>query len=248
MPACKLALDAARGIEGSTMVVAMARNGTDFGIQVAGTGDEWFTGPAQVADGLFLGDYGPDDANPDIGDSAITETAGIGGFAMATAPAIVRLVGGSVPDALATTRRMHEITLGENPRWTVPVLEFQGTPTGIDVTRVCRTGILPQRSRPGRASRSTPRSAPATTSPRRSRPATCNPSPGCRCGPTAPPGAAGAPRTVAKGPTRRSSRPGRSRTPTGRATRSRPARRSRSGAATRSRTRSSWAQNVARRP
>ena len=144
MPACKLALDAARDTEGSTMVVAMARNGTDFGIQVAGTGDEWFTGPAQVADGLFLGDYGPDDANPDIGDSAITETAGIGGFAMATAPAIVRLVGGSVPDALATSRRMHEITLGENPRWTIPVLEFQGVPSGIDVTRVCRTGILPQ--------------------------------------------------------------------------------------------------------
>ncbi|MET0523210.1 MAG: DUF1116 domain-containing protein [Nocardioides sp.] len=144
MPACKLALDAARDVEGSTMVVAMARNGTDFGIQVSGTGDEWFTGPAQLADGLFLGDYGPDDANPDIGDSAITETAGIGGFAMATAPAIVRFVGGTVPDALATTRRMHEITLGENPRWSVPVLEFQGVPSGIDVTRVCRTGILPQ--------------------------------------------------------------------------------------------------------
>jgi hypothetical protein len=144
MPACKLALDAARDIPGSTMVVAMARNGTDFGIQVSGAGDEWFTGPAQLADGLFLGDYGPDDANPDIGDSAITETAGIGGFAMATAPAIVRLVGGTVPDALATTRRMHEIALGENPRWSVPVLEFQGVPTGIDVTRVCRTGILPQ--------------------------------------------------------------------------------------------------------
>ena len=144
MPACKLALDAGRDIPGSTMVVAMARNGTDFGIQVSGTGDEWFTGPAQVAEGLFLGDYGPDDANADIGDSAITETAGIGGFAMATAPAIVRLVGGSVPDALATTRRMHEITLAENPRWSVPVLEFQGTPTGIDVSKVCRTGILPQ--------------------------------------------------------------------------------------------------------
>lgn len=112
MPACKLALDAARDVDGSTMVVAMARNGTDFGIQVSGTGDEWFTGPAQLADGLFLGDYGPADANPDIGDSAITETAGIGGFAMATAPAIVRFVGGTVPDALATTRRMREITLG----------------------------------------------------------------------------------------------------------------------------------------
>ena len=144
MPACKLALDAGRDVPGSTMVVAMARNGTDFGIQVSGTGDEWFTGPAQVAEGLFLGDYGPDDANADIGDSAITETAGIGGFAMATAPAIVRLVGGTVPDALATTRRMHEITLAENPRWSVPVLEFMGTPTGIDVTKVCRTGILPQ--------------------------------------------------------------------------------------------------------
>ncbi|RLV50865.1 DUF1116 domain-containing protein [Nocardioides mangrovicus] len=144
MPACKLALDAARDIEGSTMVVAMARNGTEFGIQTAGTGEEWFTGPAQVADGLFLGDYGPEDANPDIGDSAITETAGLGGFAMATAPAIVRLVGGTVPDALATTRRMREITLGENPRWSIPVLDFDGTPSGIDVARVCRTGILPQ--------------------------------------------------------------------------------------------------------
>ncbi len=144
MPACKLALDAARDLEGSTMVVAMSRNGTDFGIQVSGTGDEWFTGPAQVADGLYLGDYGPDDANPDIGDSAITETAGLGGFAMATAPAIVRFVGGSVPDALATTRRMREITLGDNPRWSVPVLEFAGVPTGIDVSSVCRTGILPQ--------------------------------------------------------------------------------------------------------
>ena len=144
MPACKLALDAARDIDGSTMVVAMARNGTDFGIQVAGTGDRWFTGPAQLADGLYLGDFGPDDANPDIGDSAITETAGIGGFAMATAPAIVRFVGGTVPDALATTRRMAEITLAANLRWTIPVLDFAGTPTGIDVSRVCRTGILPQ--------------------------------------------------------------------------------------------------------
>jgi Protein of unknown function (DUF1116) len=144
MPACKLMLDAARDVPGSTMVVAMARNGTDFGIQVSGTGDEWFTGPALLADGLYLGDFGPDDANPDIGDSAITETAGLGGFSMAAAPAIVRFVGGSVPDALATSRRMREITLGENPRWPIPVLDFQGTASGIDVTAVCRTGILPQ--------------------------------------------------------------------------------------------------------
>ncbi len=144
MPACKLALDAARDVDGSTMVVAMARNGTEFGIQVSGTGEQWFTGPAQYIDGLYLGGFGPEDANPDIGDSAITETAGIGGFSMATAPAIVRFVGGTVPDALATTRRMHEITLAKNPRWTIPVLEFEGAPTGIDVTAVCRTGILPQ--------------------------------------------------------------------------------------------------------
>lgn len=144
MPACKLATDAARDVPGSTMVVAMARNGTDFGIQTSGTGDQWFTGPANTPEGLFLGDFGPEDANPDIGDSAITETAGIGGFAMAAAPAIVRFVGGDVPMALRTTRTMYEITLGEHPAYQVPILEFRGTPTGIDVTRVVRTGILPQ--------------------------------------------------------------------------------------------------------
>jgi hypothetical protein len=144
MPACKLALDAARDMPGSTMVVAMARNGTDFGVQVAGTGDQWFTAPALTPRGLFLGDYGPADANPDIGDSAITETAGLGGFAMAAAPAIVRLVGGSVADALAATRRMYEITLAEHPLFQVPALDFRGTPAGIDVTLVARTGILPQ--------------------------------------------------------------------------------------------------------
>jgi hypothetical protein len=144
MPACKLALDAARGVAGSTMVVAMARNGTDFGIQVSGAGSQWFTGPALVPDGLFLGGYGPADANPDIGDSAITETAGLGGFAMAAAPAIVRLVGGTVSSALASTRRMYEITLAEHPLLQIPALEFRGTPVGIDVTLVVRTGILPQ--------------------------------------------------------------------------------------------------------
>jgi Protein of unknown function (DUF1116) len=144
MPACKLALDAARDIPGATLVVAMARNGTDFGIQVAGTGDRWFTGPALTPQGLFLGDYGPDDASPDIGDSAITETAGLGGFAMAAAPAIAAVVGGTAADALATTRRMYEITLAEHPLYRVPALEFRGVPAGIDVTLVARTGILPQ--------------------------------------------------------------------------------------------------------
>jgi hypothetical protein len=144
MPTGKLMGDAAAGIPGSAVVTAMCRNGTDFGIRVSGTGDEWFTGPANYPDGLFLAGFGPDDANPDIGDSAITETMGIGGMVMATAPAIVRFVGGAVPDAIAVTRRMYEITLAENPAFAVPILEFRGAPTGIDVTRVVRTGILPQ--------------------------------------------------------------------------------------------------------
>jgi hypothetical protein len=144
MPAAKLQTMAADGIAGSTVVTTMARNGTDFGIRVSGTGDRWFTGPAEVPDGLFLGDFGPEDANPDIGDSAIMETIGLGGFAMASAPAIVRFVGGSVPDALRTSQLMYEITLGENAAYAFPILEFRGAPTGIDVTRVIRTGILPQ--------------------------------------------------------------------------------------------------------
>jgi hypothetical protein len=144
MPACKLVTRAAAGIPGSSVVTVMSRNGTDFGIQVSGTGEQWFTAPANTPEGLFLGDYGPEDANPDIGDSAITETAGLGGLSMATAPAIVRFVGGSVPDALATTQRMYDITVGENPAFAIPVLEFRGAPTGVDVTAVVRSGVLPQ--------------------------------------------------------------------------------------------------------
>ena len=120
MPAGKLMGDAAAGIPGSTIVTAMCRNGTDFGIRVSGTGDAWFTGPAQYPQGLFLPGFGPDDANPDIGDSAIAETVGIGGMSMAAAPAIVRFVGGTVPDALATTNRMYEITETENPAFADP--------------------------------------------------------------------------------------------------------------------------------
>ena len=144
MPACKLAMDSGRGVPGSTVVVALARNGTDVGIQVSGTGDRWFTAPAPVPEGLYLGSYGPADANPDIGDSSITETAGLGGFAMAAAPAIVQFVGGTVADAFTATQQMYEITLAEHPRYQIPVLDFRGTPVGIDVTRVVRTGILPQ--------------------------------------------------------------------------------------------------------
>ncbi len=148
MPACKLQTAAAAGVPGSPVVTVMARNGTDFGIQTAGTGERWFTAPAGTPRGLFLGGFGPADANPDIGDSAITETAGLGGMSMATAPAIVRFVGGSVPDALATTQRMYDITVGENPAFGIPILEFRGAPTGIDVTAVVRSGCS-RRSTPG---------------------------------------------------------------------------------------------------
>src|SRR3954449_193416 len=144
MPTAKLAMDAARDVPGSTMLTVMARNGTEFGIQTAGTGDRWFTGPAQTPVGLFLGDYGPDDANPDIGDSAIMETYGVGGFSMAAAPALVRFVGGTVPDALATTERMYQVALAENPAMAIPILGFRGSPAGIDVVKVARTGWLPQ--------------------------------------------------------------------------------------------------------
>lgn len=144
MPACALVTAAGHDVPGSSVVTTMARNGTEFGIRLSGTRDAWFTGPAQVADGLYLGDYGPADANPDIGDSAVTETAGLGGFAMATAPAIVRFVGGTVADALATTARMRDLCVGENPAWAIPVLDFRGTPTGIDAATVVRTGRLPQ--------------------------------------------------------------------------------------------------------
>jgi hypothetical protein len=144
MPTAKLAMDAARNVPGSSLVTVMSRNGTEFGIQTSGTGDRWFTGPAQTPVGLFLGDYGPEDANPDIGDSAIMETYGVGGFSMAAAPAIVRFVGGTVPDALATTERMYQLTLAENPAMAIPIMGFRGSPTGIDVLKVARTGWLPQ--------------------------------------------------------------------------------------------------------
>ncbi|MGA3352970.1 MAG: DUF1116 domain-containing protein [Acidimicrobiales bacterium] len=143
MPAGKLAADAARDIPGSAMVVAMARNGTEFGIQVSGTGDEWFCAPAPAVKGLYFSGFGPDDAGLDIGDSTITETSGIGGFAMAAAPAIVLFVGGEVSDALDNTMRMYEITLAEHPFYKVPILGFRGTPTGIDATLVVRSGVLP---------------------------------------------------------------------------------------------------------
>ena len=143
MPASKVTLDAARGVRNSSVVVVMARNGTDFGLQLSGTGDEWFTGPADVPDALFFPGYSRADANPDIGDSAITETNGLGGFAIAAAPAIVQFVGGSSDDAIRYTQQMYEVTAGENNIYQIPYLNFRGTPTGIDVIKVVEKNILP---------------------------------------------------------------------------------------------------------
>lgn len=144
MAACKAMADAAHGVPGSTLVSTMARNGTEFGIRVSGLGDRWFTAPAQIPDGLFFPNFSRSDANPDIGDSTITETAGIGAFAMAAAPAIVTFVSGTPKDAINATLEMYEITVAEHPSFTIPQLDFRGTPTGIDIRKVVETGITPR--------------------------------------------------------------------------------------------------------
>jgi hypothetical protein len=143
MAACKAMLDAAAGVPNSSMVTAMARNGVEFGIRLSGTDDTWFTAPAPVVDGLYFAGYGLPDAAPDLGDSAITETAGLGGFAMAASPAIVQFVGGSPADAVANTYEMTHITLGQNGALTLPAMDFAGTPSGIDARKVVDTGIAP---------------------------------------------------------------------------------------------------------
>lgn len=144
MAACKAMADAAHNVEGSTIVSTMARNGTDFGLRVSGLGDRWFTAPAEVPQGLWFPGFTAADANPDIGDSAITETVGIGGFAMATAPAIVTFVGSTPKEALNATLEMYEITAAEHKHFTMPALDFRGTPTGIDIRKVIEKGIRPR--------------------------------------------------------------------------------------------------------
>jgi hypothetical protein len=143
MAATKAALDPAQGIEGSTVVTAMARNGTDFGIRMSATGNSWFTAPSPEVDALFFPGYGPEDANPDLGDSAITETGGLGAFALAAAPAITQFIGGTPAHARRYTDEMYGITLAEHPRYTIPALDFRGTPVGVDAVAVTRSRIAP---------------------------------------------------------------------------------------------------------
>jgi len=143
MPAAKSAVMPLADIPFSSVISVMARNGTEFGIRLAGLGERWFTGPASVVEGLYLPGFSAADAGRDIGDSVITETSGIGGFAMAAAPAIVQFVGGSAADARRFTSRMYAITLGESEAYRIPAMDFRGTPTGIDVARVVESGVLP---------------------------------------------------------------------------------------------------------
>lgn len=143
MAACKAMMDAASNVPFSSMVTTMARNGVNFGIRVSGTGDQWFQAPANAVEGLFFPGYGVEDAAADLGDSAITETAGLGGFAMASSPAIVKFVGGTPADATANSLRMQAITLGGNPAFTLPALNFAPTAAGIDIRKVVDRNILP---------------------------------------------------------------------------------------------------------
>ena len=144
MAMSKSMLDPARGIADSTVVTAMARNGSDFGIRVAALGDRWFTAPVEMPQGLYFPGYSAADANPDIGDSAIVEAIGLGAFAMAAAPAVAGFVGaGGFAEAVGYSQAMSELTVARNARWPIPALEFAGTPTGIDLRRVVETGVAP---------------------------------------------------------------------------------------------------------
>ena len=144
MAAGKALTDPANGIQHSTLVTTMARNGTEFGIRVSGHGERWFTAPVNLPNGLYFPGFAPDDANPDMGDSAIVETIGLGGCAMAASPAAARFVGaGGMAEALQVTTEMQEISLGDHPHFRIPTLDEQGTPVGIDIRRVIETGITP---------------------------------------------------------------------------------------------------------
>lgn len=144
MAGCKTMTAAGENVEGSTIVTVMTRNGTDWGIRVSGLGDKWFTAPSPMVKALYFPGFSEKDANPDIGDSVITETAGIGGFAMATAPALVTFIGGVPRDAINTTLDMYEITYAEHKQFTIPFLDFRGTPTGVDIRKVVEKQITPR--------------------------------------------------------------------------------------------------------
>jgi len=140
----KAIMDPVKNIKGCSIVTAMCRNGTDFGIRISATGDEWFTAPVEMPEGLYFPGFSEADANPDMGDSTIIETIGLGGFAMGASPAVAGFVGAGVAsEASAFTRKMSEITVGENPEWTIPSMDYKGVPSGIDIRLILETGLAP---------------------------------------------------------------------------------------------------------
>lgn len=143
MAAGKAIADPARNVDHSTMVTAMCRNGTEFGIRVSGLGDEWFTAPAPFVNGLYVPGFSDKDAGFDMGDSAITETVGWGGFVLGGAAGILSLVGGTPEEALGYTREMRTITIGSHPTYKMPVFGFEGAPIGIDIRKVVQTNTAP---------------------------------------------------------------------------------------------------------
>jgi len=143
MAAGKAMADSLRDLEYSSVVRVMARNGTEFGIKVAGLGDQWFVAPAPLADGVYWPGYSEADANPDMGDSAITETVGWGGCVIAGAPGILALTGGTPTDAFEWTRQNASISLARSSTYKLPALAFQGAPLGIDIRKVVETGVTP---------------------------------------------------------------------------------------------------------
>ncbi len=143
MVSCKAIMDAAHGIPFSSVVTATARNGTETGLRVSGLGKQWFTSKSDLPKGLFFPGFKQNDACPDIGDSAIAETAGFGGCSFAASPALTLLAGGTVDDAVHYSKEMYEITVTKNPALSLPALDFAGAPCGIDVRKVIDTGIRP---------------------------------------------------------------------------------------------------------
>lgn len=125
------------------IVTVMAGNGVEVGIRVASLGKRWFTAPASVANVKFFDGHSEHEATPTMGDSYITESIGLGAFALAAAPAISSFIGGTVEELIARSERMRDITVGEHSHFRIPALGYRGVPSGIDVRKVVSTGIQP---------------------------------------------------------------------------------------------------------
>jgi hypothetical protein len=142
MAAAKVSADA-MVVPGSTLVSAMAFSCRGFAIRLAGLGDQWFEGPPPVHEGKLFRGHTEDEITWMGGESPITETVGLGGFAQACALSLQDYQGGSAGIMIERNRQMYEITYGENVTYRIPLFDFRGTPTAIDARRVLATGITP---------------------------------------------------------------------------------------------------------